>query len=143
MANPLAPNPVVLTTPYHGWTIRHYADGLIDAEKGIALSPGFDRVVEVLAYVDGENQIAADAEQYRYVTTSELARMGGQFASARREYERRVRHEGAPIVAWAVPEDQLLGRTPDAYEVEQIHEQTVEEFDRAECEANEIASREV
>lgn len=109
MANdPLATNPVVLTTPYAGWTIRHYADGLIDAERGIALSPGFDRVVEVIAYVEGENQIAADAEHYRYVPTGELARMAGQFTSARREYERRVRHEGTPAVSWAVPMDQLV-----------------------------------
>lgn len=47
-------NPIIARTPlsaYPGWTVREYADGMFDAESGIALTQGRETFGEVIADV--------------------------------------------------------------------------------------------
>jgi outer membrane usher protein FimD/PapC len=50
-----ATNPLVNCEDYHGWHIREYKNGMIDATDGQALSPGFRSYETARNHVDAEN----------------------------------------------------------------------------------------
>lgn len=59
-----AGNPIVQTLSYQGWTIQVRKDGMIDATKGIALSPGFEEMIDVVSYICEQNRKQAVAEAF-------------------------------------------------------------------------------
>lgn len=52
--SPDSPNPVIARAPLAShplWTVRIYRDGMYDAVNGIAVTPGFESIEDLDAYV--------------------------------------------------------------------------------------------